>query len=56
MSCGDTTFVLADCLALLAHESPDLVLVVKHWASLSEAIKAGIVAMVRATNRPDESV
>ena len=39
---------LASCLALLAEKSPDLAAVVKAWQDLSEAVKAGILAMVKA--------
>jgi hypothetical protein len=35
-------------LALLARESLDLALIVKRWEALPEAVRAGIVAMVRA--------
>ncbi|MDA1051516.1 MAG: hypothetical protein O3C40_13690 [Planctomycetota bacterium] len=30
---------------------PDLQSIIDHWSELSEAVKAGIVAMVRATER-----
>jgi hypothetical protein len=36
-------------LALLAQKSPDLALVVERWDALPEALRAGIVAMVKAT-------
>jgi hypothetical protein len=36
-------------LALLAKKSPDLGLVVERWDILPEAVRAGIVAMVKAT-------
>ncbi len=39
---------LADCLAFLQHERPDLATIVEAWESLPEALKAGIVAMVNA--------
>jgi hypothetical protein len=39
---------LASCLALLAQKSPDLALVVEHWDNLPEAVRAGIVALVKA--------
>jgi hypothetical protein len=39
---------LASCLALLGEKSPDLALVVESWDGLPEAIRTGIVAMVRA--------
>jgi hypothetical protein len=35
-------------LALLARTSPDLVSVVERWETLPEAVRAGIVAMVKA--------
>jgi hypothetical protein len=35
-------------LALLARASPDLALIVERWESLPEALRAGIVAMVKA--------
>jgi hypothetical protein len=41
---------LADCLAFLERESPDLAMVVGRWDSLPEPIRAGIMAMVRAAN------
>jgi hypothetical protein len=39
---------LAFYLALLAKKSPDLALVVKQWGNLPEAVRAGIIAMVRS--------
>jgi len=44
--------VLASCLALLAKKSPDLAMVVKEWDTLPEAVRAGIVAMVRQIGTP----
>src|SRR5438067_11725782 len=41
---------LASCLALLAEKSPDLALLVQRWDSLPEAVRAGIVAMVKAAS------
>ena len=41
--------VLASCLAFLVEKMPDLARVVKAWPELPEAIKAGILAMVKAT-------
>jgi hypothetical protein len=35
-------------LALLRQKSPDLALVVERWDSLPQAVKAGILAMVKA--------
>jgi hypothetical protein len=40
---------LAFCLSFLKEKCPDLALVVERWASLPEAVQAGIVAMVKAT-------
>jgi hypothetical protein len=39
-------------LALLTEESPDLALVVERWGSLPEAVRTGIVAMVKAAAGP----
>jgi hypothetical protein len=39
---------LTFCLALLVQELPDLALIVDTWATLPEAIRAGILAMVKA--------
>ena len=41
--------VLADCLICLSKRIPDLGIVVKSWDKLPKAIKAGILALVRAT-------
>jgi hypothetical protein len=35
-------------LAFLASKSPDLALIVERWDALSNAVKAGIVAMLKA--------
>jgi hypothetical protein len=40
---------LASCLAFLSQKSPDLALLLERWDALPEAVRAGIVAMVRAT-------
>ncbi len=40
--------VLASCLALLHQKSPDLALLVERWDALPDALRAGIVAMVKA--------
>ncbi len=40
--------VLASCLALSAQNHPDLAAVVAAWADLPEAVRVGIVAMVKA--------
>ena len=39
---------VARCVALLADESPDLAVVVEAWAVLPEAVRVGIVAMVKS--------
>jgi DNA-directed RNA polymerase subunit RPC12/RpoP len=39
---------LASSLALLAKKSPDLALVAERWEALPEAVRVGIVAMVKA--------
>jgi len=38
----------AENLALLAEKSPDLALLIERWNDLPDAIKAGILAMVKA--------
>jgi hypothetical protein len=46
---------MAFCLAFLAQKSPDLALLVERWEELPEAVRAGMVAMVKAagaTPRP----
>ncbi len=45
----DTPNVSASCLALLNRKSPDLALLVERWDTLPEVVRAGIVAMVKAT-------
>jgi hypothetical protein len=42
---------LASCLALLAKKSPDLALIAERWDGLPEAVRAGIVAMVKASSK-----
>ena len=42
---------LAFCLVLLQQKSPDLAMLVERWDSLPDAVRAGIVAMVRAAGR-----
>ncbi|QDT75570.1 hypothetical protein I41_47810 [Lacipirellula limnantheis] len=47
----------AECGALCAQEAPfdpELAAVVEAWATLSEAIKAGILAMVRAAQKRED--
>src|SRR5439155_11661531 len=41
---------LAFCLAFLAKKSPDLALLVEGWETLPDAVRAGIVAMVKAAS------
>ncbi len=43
--------VLASCLALSVQNDPDLAAVVETWADLPEAVRVGIVAMVKAAKR-----
>jgi hypothetical protein len=43
---------LASCLALLARKSADLALLVARWDALPEAVRAGILAMVKAASGP----
>jgi len=45
------TAVLASCLALFAEKSPDLALIAERWDALPEAVRTGIVAMVKASSR-----
>ena len=45
---------MASYLALLVEESPDLAAVVKAWPDLPEAVRAGIVAMVKAATGEDQ--
>ena len=40
---------LASCLASLLQEQPELALLVEAWPSLPKAVRAGILAMVRAS-------
>jgi hypothetical protein len=42
---------LASCLALLARKSPELALLAERWDGLAEAVRAGIVAMVKASSK-----
>jgi hypothetical protein len=46
---GDADKDLAFCLALLARKSPDLALLVERWDGLPDVVRAGIVAMVKAS-------
>jgi len=47
-TCGDANCSVAFYVALLEREMPDLAAVVKAWNHLRPAVKAGIVAMVKA--------
>ena len=46
--------VLPLCLPESTENDPDLALVMAVWPSLPEAVRAGIVAMVRAHNEANE--
>jgi hypothetical protein len=48
----DAPHVLASCLALLVRKWPDLALVAERWESLPQALRAGIVAMVKVGDMP----
>jgi len=48
-TCDESQSVLAFCLAFFDRESPELAAVVRSWSTLPEAVRAGIVAMVRAS-------
>jgi hypothetical protein len=43
---------LAYTLALLVKESPDLALLIETWDSIPDAVRAGIIAMVKASAAP----
>ena len=45
----DPQNVLAFCLAFLAQTRPDLAAVAEAWDTLPEALRSGIVAMVKAS-------
>ena len=47
---GDAINDLAFCLALLAKKSADLALLAERWESLPEAVRVGIIAMVKAAS------
>ena len=53
-TCGNDAENSADYLALLERKSPDLALLVKRWDTLPEALRAGIMAMIRASSYSDE--
>ncbi len=46
--CDGAGIDLADCLAFLAANRPDLATVATAWDDLPEPVKAGILAMVKA--------
>jgi len=46
----DKQNVLAFCLSFLHQKSPDLALLVERWDALPDAVRAGIAAMVKASN------
>src|SRR5207302_4392314 len=48
---SDADSVFASCLALLRPVFPELALVAEAWPTLPEAVRAGIVAMMRATGK-----
>ena len=51
ITCDNTESDLAYYLALLAEKSPDLAIIVASWDTLPDAVKAGIMAMVKAVKR-----
>jgi len=55
-TCDDGGRNLAFCLAFLAKKSPDLALLVERWMDIPEALRGGIVAMVKAGQRHSETV
>ena len=50
-TCGIDAENSADYLALLERKSPDLALLVKRWDTLPEAVRVGIMAMIRASDQ-----
>ena len=53
--CGSITYSRSDpdlvsCLVLLERIDPDLRTVVKAWRNIPQAVRAGILALIRATN------
>ncbi len=50
-TCDNDAKNSADYLALLVRNSPDLVLLVNRWEALPEAVRTGIMAMIRATDQ-----
>ncbi len=51
-TCGNDEEYSADYLALLERKSPDLALLVKRWDTIPEPVRAGIMAMIRASDVP----
>ena len=47
-SSDNVNSVLASCLAIIRETSPDLATIVAAWHTLPEAVRVGILAMVRA--------
>jgi len=47
---------LAQNLALLVQEYPDLERIISAWPELSEPVKAGILAMVQAAGKPKGTI
>ena len=47
-TCDNGENVLASCLAFLSEKMPDLACVIEAWDGLPEAVRAGILAMVKA--------
>jgi len=48
-SCDVRPFDLADCLALLRRESPDLAAICEAWPTLPELARRAVLAMVEAS-------
>jgi hypothetical protein len=48
-TCDTPADRVASCVALLEQESPDLAAVVRGWNDLPEAVRTGILAMIRAS-------
>lgn len=47
--CDDIEKRLAECLKYVATASPDLAIVIDAWSDLPEAIRVGILAIVKAS-------
>jgi hypothetical protein len=47
---GNSIKNLASCLAFLSQRSPELALLVQSWETLPDAVRAGIMAMVKASS------